>query len=90
VPTAVLDLDFQQLPPTITVPQRYDRALILIRLRGRPVGQAVLPVVGGRVGGDNLRAKPITAAHQGPEARQYTSGEILLRETSGIRSTGGN
>jgi len=45
VPTAVLDLDFQQLPPAITVPERYDRALILIRLRGQPVGQVLPPLL---------------------------------------------
>jgi glycosyltransferase involved in cell wall biosynthesis len=55
VPTAVLDLDLQQLPPTITVPEHYNRALVLVRLRGQPVGQAMLPVVKGRVGGLELR-----------------------------------
>jgi cellulose synthase/poly-beta-1,6-N-acetylglucosamine synthase-like glycosyltransferase len=62
VPTAVLDLDFQQLPPAITVPERYDRALILIRLCGQPVGQALLPVVGGRIGGAELRDALVDAA----------------------------
>ncbi len=52
MPTAVLDLDFQQLPPAITVPERYNRALILIRLRGQPVGQAILLVIEGQMGGD--------------------------------------
>jgi hypothetical protein len=45
MPTAVLDLDLQQLPPAITVPGRYDRALILIRLRGEPVGQVLPPLL---------------------------------------------
>lgn len=45
MPTAVLDLDFQQLPPAITVPERYNRALILIRLRGQPVGQVLPPLL---------------------------------------------
>lgn len=44
MPTAVLDLDLQQLPPIITVSERYDRAPILIRLRRQPVGQALLPL----------------------------------------------
>jgi len=62
VPTAVLDLDFQQLPPAITVPERYDRALILTRLRGHPVGQAILPVVNGRISGLELRDALMDAA----------------------------
>jgi GT2 family glycosyltransferase len=60
--TAVLDLEIQQLPPVITGLERYARALILIRLRGRPVGQALLPVVGGRIGGAELRDALVTAA----------------------------
>jgi GT2 family glycosyltransferase len=62
LPTAVLDLDLQQLPPAITVPERYHRALILIRLRGRPVGQALLRVVNGRIGGRELRDALVDAA----------------------------
>lgn len=49
---AVLDLEFERLPPSITGLEHFDSALVLIRLRGRPVGQALLPVVRGRVGGD--------------------------------------
>jgi glycosyltransferase involved in cell wall biosynthesis len=60
--TAVLDLEMQQLPPVITGLERYARALILIRLRGRPVGQALLPVVGGRIGGAELRDALVNAA----------------------------
>lgn len=52
--TAVLDLDLQQLPSVITGLERYSKALILIRLHGRPVGQALLPVVGGHLGGTEL------------------------------------
>lgn len=59
---AVLDLEFEQLPPAITGLDRYSSALILIRLRGRPVGQALLPVVDGRLGSDNLRDALMNAA----------------------------
>jgi GT2 family glycosyltransferase len=52
--TAILDLELSELPPEITVEERYSKALILIRLDGKPVGQALLPVVGGRIGGDEL------------------------------------
>jgi glycosyltransferase involved in cell wall biosynthesis len=55
MPTAVLDLDFHHPPPQITGLERYRSALVLIRLHGRPVGQALLPVVGGRIDGDELR-----------------------------------
>jgi glycosyltransferase involved in cell wall biosynthesis len=50
--TAVLDLDFENLPAEITGLNSYTCALVLIRIGGRPVGQALLPVVNGRVGGD--------------------------------------
>ena len=60
--TAVLDLEFEQLPPEITGLERYSKALILIRLRGRPVGQTTLPVIGGRIGGTELRDALIDAA----------------------------
>jgi len=53
--TAILDLEISELPPEITVESRYSKALILIRLHGKPLGQALLPVVGGRMGGDELR-----------------------------------
>jgi GT2 family glycosyltransferase len=53
--TAILDLEISQLPPEITVDERYSKALVLIRLHGNPIGQAVLPTVGGRIGGSKLR-----------------------------------
>lgn len=55
MPTAVLDLDFYYLPPEITGLEHYKSALVLIRFHGRPVGQALLPVVSGRIDGDELR-----------------------------------
>ena len=60
--TAILDLELSQLPPEITVEERYSKALILIRLHGKPLGQALLPVVGGRLGGDELREALMDAA----------------------------
>ena len=53
--TAILDLELYTLPPEITVEERYSKALILIRMQGKPIGQALLPVVGGRIVGDELR-----------------------------------
>ncbi|MEG4008431.1 glycosyltransferase [Microcoleus sp. Pol11C1] len=60
--TAILDLEISKLPPEITVEERYSKALILIRLHGKPIGQALLPVVGGRLGGDELRETLMNAA----------------------------
>ena len=60
--TAILDLEISKLPPEITVEERYSKALILIRLHGEPIGQALLRVVGGRIGGDELREKLMDAA----------------------------
>ena len=60
--TAILDLEISKLPPEITVEERYSKALILIRQDGKPVGQALLPVVGGRMGGDELRETLMDAA----------------------------
>ena len=53
--TAILDLEISQLPPEIAVEERYSKALVLIRLHGKPIGQATLPVVGGRIGDNELR-----------------------------------
>ncbi|MEG4008434.1 glycosyltransferase [Microcoleus sp. Pol1C5] len=60
--TAILELEISKLPPEITVEERYSKALILIRLHGKPIGQALLPVVGGRLGGDELRETLMNAA----------------------------
>ncbi|MCC3411759.1 MULTISPECIES: glycosyltransferase [unclassified Microcoleus] len=53
--TAILDLEISQLPPEIAVEERYSKALVLIRLHGKPIGQATLPAVGGRIDGSQLR-----------------------------------
>jgi len=62
LPTAVLDLDLRELPDGLDGLDAYDRAFVLIRWRGRPVGQAVLPVTGGRAGTEGLRETLIEAA----------------------------
>lgn len=59
---AVLDVDFDALPTTLSVAERYDGALVLIRLGRRPVGQALLPVIDGHVGGSDLRTALMHAA----------------------------
>jgi GT2 family glycosyltransferase len=55
MPTAVLDLDLDALPEQLAGLERYDRALILLRLRGRPIGQTLLPIAGGRLAEASLR-----------------------------------
>jgi hypothetical protein len=64
MPIAVLDLDFQHLPSEIEGLEAYDSALILIRWQGRPVGQALLPLVNGRLEVDQLQTRLMDAADQ--------------------------
>lgn len=49
MPTAVLDLDLQQLPAEISGLDGYEEAYILVRYKGRPVGKAMIPVFDGRI-----------------------------------------
>lgn len=60
--TAILDLEISKLPPEITVEERYSKALVLIRLHGKPIAQAQIPVVGGRIEGSQLRETLMNAA----------------------------
>jgi glycosyltransferase involved in cell wall biosynthesis len=59
--TAVLDIDFEQIPPQVIGLEDYSYALILIRLHGRPVGQVRLPVTAGRIGSAELYTTLINA-----------------------------
>ncbi|MEG4233197.1 glycosyltransferase [Microcoleus sp. Pol11C3] len=60
--TAILDLEISKLPPEITVEERYSKALVLIRLHGKPIGKALLSVVGGSIEGSQLRETLMNAA----------------------------
>jgi GT2 family glycosyltransferase len=60
--TAILDLEISKLPPEITVEERYSKALVLIRLHGKPIGQALLSVVRGSIEGSQLRETLMNAA----------------------------
>jgi GT2 family glycosyltransferase len=53
--TAVLDIDFEHIPSEITGLDRYRSALVLIRLRGRPVGKTLVQVTHGCIAGVELR-----------------------------------
>jgi GT2 family glycosyltransferase len=58
---AVVDLDFDDLPPALPVAGRYRGALVLVRLGGRPVGQALVPVIDGLLGGYDLAVAILSA-----------------------------
>ncbi|WP_445241170.1 glycosyltransferase family 2 protein [Microcoleus vaginatus] len=60
--TAILDLEMSKLPPEIRVEERYSKALVLIRLHGKPIGQALLSLVGGHADGSQLRETLMNAA----------------------------
>jgi GT2 family glycosyltransferase len=57
---AVLDLDLATLPAAIQTAQGYHGALVLLRLDGRPVGQAVIALEEGRC--TDLRQRLLEAA----------------------------
>ncbi|MEI4473686.1 glycosyltransferase family 2 protein [Frigidibacter sp. MR17.24] len=57
---AIRELEFTALPETLEARPSDVAALVLIRLRGRPVGQALLPLETGRCTG--LRARLLAAA----------------------------
>ncbi|MEG5066876.1 glycosyltransferase [Microcoleus sp. B3-A4] len=60
--TAIIDLEISKLPPEITVEERYSKALVLIRQGGKPIGQALLSLVGGRADASLLRETLMNAA----------------------------
>jgi len=53
--TAVLDIELTNLPSEVAGLDHYSCALILIRLKGRPVGKAFVPVTDGRISPEGLR-----------------------------------
>jgi hypothetical protein len=59
--TAVLDLDFEKLPREITGLDGYERAFVLIRLGGHPVGKEWMPVRDGCIKGVDLRSALVKA-----------------------------
>ncbi len=53
--TTVLDVDLERIPQEITGLSAYGQALVLMRLRGRPVGHIRLPVLHGRIHGSQFQ-----------------------------------
>lgn len=62
MPTAVFDLDFNDLPLEIDYLKRYNRALVLLRLDGRPVGQALISLPEGRINRADLQKTLLLSA----------------------------
>ncbi len=60
--TAILELELERLPERVPVPDGADHALILVRLGGVPVGQALLPAAGGYVAAPAADLGPRLAA----------------------------
>lgn len=54
-PIAILDVEVGDLPPHLDVDPRYCQALVLLRWRGVPMAQALVPVREGRVAMEELR-----------------------------------
>lgn len=71
MPTAVVRVDATELPPELEVAPQYERALLVVTWRGRPMGHGIVPVDGGiigaellrdaveRIGGDAIRARTL-------------------------------
>jgi GT2 family glycosyltransferase len=62
VATAVINVDLERIPSALKGLERYEEALVLLFLRGYPVGQVRLPVVSGCIGGAELRIVAAQAA----------------------------
>lgn len=80
MPTAILDLEYTQLPALTSVPEPYRQARALVRVGGQPAAWVRLPVENGQVTAqavmDALRALPRTALWQ-----------MLARENAGQPET---
>ena len=53
--TAILDIEFTELPSELTGLGHYGQALILIRYHAKPVGEITLPITDGWISGRDLR-----------------------------------
>ncbi len=67
MPTAVVQLDIDRIPPDLSVADKYQEACILVRRRGTPVAQFSVPVQGGRVDMERCRRALLDAT----SARQW-------------------
>lgn len=60
--TAIIDLEFESLPGSISVQERYQQAEILLRYRGCPVARFSLPVANGAVLWETLESAMVSTA----------------------------
>jgi GT2 family glycosyltransferase len=65
---AVLDVAADAIPAAVSGLGRYFEALVLVRRRGRPVGQVRLSVRDGRLAGDELRRAVVQLIESAPAA----------------------
>lgn len=64
MPTKVLDVDFDQIPSVITGLDGYPRAMILVRIRGKPVERLYVPTSEGMIRGEELYHAILRSAKQ--------------------------
>lgn len=68
--TAVVEIDLEQIPDQLSGLHKYAKALVLVKLRGRPIGQYTFTVTDGRICGTQLRDTLLTIG-AGPYWEQY-------------------
>lgn len=64
MPTKVLEVDFENIPEVIGGLESYPRAMVLVRIGGRPVERLYVPVMNGKVQGKDLRSEILRNAGQ--------------------------
>ncbi len=62
MPTAILDLDIGKLTDEVFDLRGYQRALVLIRFKGQPIGKAILKVENGYIKSREMRDQLVEAA----------------------------
>ena len=62
MPTKVLDIEFDAIPDLITGLDAYQRAMVLVRIRDRPVERVYVPVLDGEIQGADLRNQILQTA----------------------------
>ena len=79
--TKILDLELQKLPTEINGLEKYNNALILIRLNGRPIGQTLIPIKDGRITESELRE--VVMDSPGLSVYEYWLRDFIEIEPSG-------
>jgi len=75
MPTKVLDVDFFSIPEEIRGLDEYQRAMILVRINGRPVERVYMPVTYGSIVGRDLQS--VIARNAGNTFWRYWLAEML-------------